>query len=90
MTTPSPTPPRQSPTTASAADVLGPQEVLAIQEQGHSAGYTGESPSTCPWASATEPAELARRDMWIRGYAAGKTDRRITQQTTPAQRQSPA
>lgn len=81
--------PRQSPHTASAADLLGPHEVLSIQDQGHDAGYTGESPLTCPWANATEPADLARRDMWIRGYAAGRTDLRIAKQPTPPPRQSP-
>ena len=63
MTEPTPAPPRQSPVAPSAADLLGPQEVLEIQELGHTAGYTGESPLTCPWKGATEEADIARRHL---------------------------
>lgn len=86
MTEPTPDTPRQSP---SAADLLGPLEVLAIQEQGRAAGFAAESPLTCPWAKATESADIARRDMWIRGHAAGKTDLRIAKQPDSTTRQSP-
>jgi hypothetical protein len=79
----------QSLTQPSAADLLGPQEVLAIQDLGRTAGFAGESPLTCPWKAASEPADLARRDMWNRGYAAGKTDLRITRQPSQPSRQSP-
>jgi ribosome modulation factor len=80
---------RQSPTSASAADLLGPQEVLAVQDLGHTAGFAGESPLTCPWAKATEPADVARRNMWIRGFAAGTTDLRTARQPAQDRRQSP-
>jgi len=86
MTEPTPDITRQSP---SAADLLGPLEVLAIQDQGRAAGFAAESPLTCPWARATEPADNARKDMWIRGYAAGKTDLRIAKQPDSVTRQSP-
>jgi ribosome modulation factor len=89
MTEPTIQPPRQSLTSASAADLLGPQEVLAIQDQGHIAGFAGESPLTCPWARATEPDDVARRDMWIRGHSAGRTDLRIARTASPPARQSP-
>jgi ribosome modulation factor len=77
MTEPTPATPSQSPVALSAADLLGPQEVLAIQELGHTAGFAGQSPLTCPWKAATEEADVARREMWNRGYAAGRTDLRI-------------
>jgi hypothetical protein len=89
MTEPTAQPPRQSPISASAADLLGPQEVLAIQDLGRTAGFAGESPLTCPWARATEPGDIARRDMWIRGHSAGRTDLRIARAVTPPPRQSP-
>ena len=89
MTEPTPPTPRQSPTVPSAADLLGPQEVLAIQELGHATGFAGESPLTCPWKAASEPADLARRDMWNRGYAAGRTDLRSAKDPDPTPRQSP-
>jgi hypothetical protein len=89
MTDPTSPTPRQSPTTPSAADLLGPQEVLAIQDLGHTAGFAGESPLTCPWKAASEPGDVARRDMWNRGYAAGKTDLRIAKQPSQPPRQSP-
>jgi hypothetical protein len=85
---PSPSP-RQSPTQPSAADLLGPQEVLAIQDLGHAAGFAGESPLTCPWKAASQPADVARRDMWNRGYAASRTDLRIAKQPSTPPRQSP-
>lgn len=89
MSEPTPVPPRQSPTLPSAADLLGPQEVLAIQQRGHEAAFAAESPLSCPWASASEPADVARRDMWIRGYAAGRTDLRSAKAVNPPPLQSP-
>jgi ribosome modulation factor len=89
MTEPTPVPPRQSPMAPSAADLLGTQEVLTIQDLGHTAGFAGESPLTCPWKTASEPGDVARRDMWNRGYAAGRTDLRIAKEPSPPPRQSP-
>jgi ribosome modulation factor len=65
--------PRQSP---SAADLLGPQLTLATQEQGYTAALTGEHVSNCPWKGATTERDRALQTMWIRGYAAGRTDLR--------------
>jgi hypothetical protein len=89
MTEPTSSTPRQSPAAPSAADLLGPQEVLAIQDLGHAAGFAGESPLTCPWKAAGDPVDIARRDMWNRGYAAGRTDLRIAKESNPSPRQSP-
>jgi hypothetical protein len=89
MTESSSAPPRQSPTAPSAADLLGPQEVLTIQDLGHTVGFAGESPLTCPWKAASEPADHARRDMWNRGYAAGRTDLRSAKQPSTPTGQSP-
>jgi hypothetical protein len=89
MTEPTSPTPRQSPAMPAAADLLGPQEVLAIQDLGHAAGFAGESPLACPWRAASEPVDLARRDMWNRGHAAGKTDLRIAKRPSTPLRQSP-
>lgn len=67
------TTPRQSP---SAADLLGPQLTLATQEQGYTAALAGEPVRTCPWMTATTDRDRALQAMWIRGYAAGRTDLR--------------
>lgn len=69
-----PTTPRQSP--ATVVDLLGPRLTLATQEQGHAAGFAGADISTCPWKPATTDRERALQAMWIRGYAAGRTDLR--------------
>lgn len=83
MSEPTPLTPRQSPLKPSAADLLGPQEVLSIQAQGHTAGFAAESPLSCPWARAESPADLARREMWIRGHSAGRTDLRAAKAIPP-------
>lgn len=72
-TTPDRQPPRQSP---SVADLLGPRATLAAQDRGYAAALAGEDVLTCPWKAATTDREAALRDMWIRGYAAGRTDLR--------------
>lgn len=83
------TPPRQSPTPpadssppgdapATAADLLGPQAALAAQQQGRAAALAGQPVTTCPWRTADAPRDRAARDMWIRGYAAGRTDLRLS------------
>jgi hypothetical protein len=89
MTESSSATPRQSPAIPSAADLLGPQEVLAIQDLGHTAGFAGESPLACPWKAASEPGDVARRDMWNRGYAAGRTDLRSGKKPSAPTGQSP-
>jgi ribosome modulation factor len=66
--------PRQSP--ASAADLLGPRETLATQEQGYAAALAGEHVRECPWKAAATDREVALRAMWVRGFAAGRTDLR--------------
>jgi ribosome modulation factor len=72
--------PRQSPMVgclgSSAADLLGPQLVLATQDQGYTAALNGDHLDTCPWRSAETDRERALRQMWIRGYSAGRTDLR--------------
>lgn len=77
---PEATPPRQSPMAgwfgSSAADLLGPGLVLATQDQGYTAALNGDHLDTCPWRSAKTDRECALRQMWIRGYAAGRTDLR--------------
>lgn len=77
---PSATGPRQSPMAgwlgSSAADLLGPGMVLATQDQGYAAALNGDHVGTCPWRSAETDRERALRQMWIRGYSAGRTDLR--------------
>ena len=68
---------------ASAADVLGPRLVLAAQDQGYTAAWNGEHVNACPWLTATTERGLTLRQMWIRGYAAGRTDLRIARQPRP-------
>jgi ribosome modulation factor len=65
--------PSQSP---SAADLLGPRDTLATQDQGYAAAMAGDDVLTCPWKAAATDRETALRDMWIRGYSAGRTDLR--------------
>jgi hypothetical protein len=67
--------PRQSPVSGtSAADVLGPKTVLEIQENGRESALSGERIDACPWRSPENDIDRAKRDMWVRGYAAGRTD----------------
>lgn len=70
--------PRQSPMAGwlgnSAADLLGPGLVLATQDQGYTAALNGEHVGTCPWRFAETDRDRALRQMWIRGYSAGRTD----------------
>jgi hypothetical protein len=72
--------PRQSldqpPKVPIAADLLGPQEVLQIQDLGTYAYREGRSVSVCPWADAQTPDDLARQKMWISGFARGRTELR--------------
>jgi ribosome modulation factor len=70
---PTPDQPRQSP---SATDLLGPRATLAAQEQGYAAALASKDVLTCPWRTATTDRDAALRDMWIRGYVAGRTDLR--------------
>jgi ribosome modulation factor len=74
------TPARQSPVAGwlgnSAADLLGPGLVLATQDQGYTAALNGEHVDTCPWRSAETDRDRALRQMWIRGYSAGRTELR--------------
>jgi ribosome modulation factor len=65
---------------ASAADRLGPRLVLAAQDQGYTAAWNGDHVNTCPWLTATTERDLALRQMWIRGYSAGRTDLRIARE----------
>lgn len=68
--------PRQSPGGASPADLLGPRDTLAVQEQGYAAALAGEHVLVCPWRAASTERERALLATWIRGYAAGRTDLR--------------
>jgi ribosome modulation factor len=61
---------------SSALDLLGPGLVLATQDQGYTAALNGDHVDTWPWRSAETDRERALRQMWIRGYSAGRTDLR--------------
>lgn len=61
---------------ANPADLLSPKEILETQEQGRQAFHTGRSVNACPWAAAQTPADMARRQMWVNGYAQGRTEAR--------------
>jgi ribosome modulation factor len=76
-TTPAQQPPRLSP---SPADLLGPRATLAAQEQGYAAALAGQDVLSCPWKAAATDRDVALRDMWIRGYAAGRTDLRAARE----------
>lgn len=65
-----------------AAAVLTPREIMNTQENGRRAAVTGSHPSTCPWGQDTAE-DKARRTMWIRGYAAGRTELRTAAETGP-------
>ena len=67
----------------SGADRLGPQLVLAAQDQGHTAALNGDHVDTCPWLTATTELDLALRQMWVRGYSAGRTDLSIARDRRP-------
>jgi hypothetical protein len=70
---------RQSPQNqANPADLLGPKEILEVQEQGRQAFHAGQPVTVCPWAAAQNPANMFRRQMWVRGYAQGRTELRQT------------
>lgn len=75
--------PRRSPGEPSAADLLGPRDTLAAQDQGYAAALAGEHVRVCPWTAGTTERERALLAMWIRGYAAGRTDLRRAR--TPGQ-----
>ena len=64
---------RQSLSGARVTELLGPKAVLEIQQQGHAAAVSGEHVTTCPWKAPADDTDQARRDMWVRGYAAGRT-----------------
>jgi hypothetical protein len=76
--------PRQSPTWPgeTAADVLGPAAALDAQRRGREAALAGQDATTCPWRAATAGRDRAARDMWLRGYAAGRTDLRMSRPLT--------
>ncbi len=59
--------------------LLGPNDVLAAQDEGRQAALNGAHPRSCPYADAEYPADVARRKMWNRGYASGRTELRNTQ-----------
>ena len=68
---------RQSlPPRRTAADLLGPRLVLTTQAEGYLAALEGRHADTCLWKLATDDREIALRQMWVRGYAAGRTDLR--------------
>ena len=87
---------RQSPVAgwlgSSAAELLGPQLVLATQDQGYAAALNGDPLDACPWRATQNDQERALRQMWIRGYSAGRTDLRIARDPAESpgdRRQSP-
>ncbi|MFD1044141.1 Rmf/CrpP family protein [Kibdelosporangium lantanae] len=68
--------PKQPPQPPKAVDLLGPQEVLQIQDQGLKAYRANQPVTTCPWANAQAPNDQARRKMWVAGFARGRTELR--------------
>lgn len=74
----------------SSADVLGPKEVLDAQELGRAAAVSGERAGTCPWKTPGSDKEHALRQMWIRGYAQGRTELRQAGEAPEQPRQSPS
>jgi hypothetical protein len=58
------------------ADVLGPKETLDAQQAGRLAALAGQHARTCPWAAPRDDRERVLRLIWVRGYAAGRTEPR--------------
>lgn len=56
--------------------LLAVNEILSLQREGTDAALRGDGPETCPYRHADTPLDRARRNMWIRGYSAGRTQRR--------------
>jgi hypothetical protein len=64
--------------------LLGPGAVLAAQEAGQRAAWEGNPVTACPWpAGSDDPRVPVLRQMWARGYAAGRTDLRTARATAP-------
>lgn len=77
---------RQSPDEIDVTGLLGPMEVLKIQQGGRAAALGGMHVKDCPFPVSDDPETMARQKMWIRGYAMGRTELR---QTRRSPRQSP-
>lgn len=56
-------------------DLLTTKAILDTQDAGRQAAYAGQSATTCPHGDEDERSR-ALRAMWIRGYAAGRTQMR--------------
>ncbi|SER19770.1 hypothetical protein [Actinokineospora terrae] len=61
--------------TPTAADILGPGEVIEAQDAGRRAALDGAPVTAHPWGTADDAKARARRQMWAAGYAQGITDR---------------
>jgi ribosome modulation factor len=58
-------------------------EISDVQQAGEQAALSGQHPSACPYRNTTMPADLARRQVWVAGYAAGRTELRRAHTTVP-------
>lgn len=65
-----------------AADLLGPKTILETQEAGRAAALAGDPATACPWPAPADARETALRAMWVRGFAAGRTEIRQRQSPT--------
>ncbi|MGI5507421.1 Rmf/CrpP family protein [Lentzea sp. CA-135723] len=54
-------------------DAPGPKRILAVQAQGQAAALAGGRVDSCPWKNPSTDQERALQQMWIRGYAQGRT-----------------
>ncbi|SFE70110.1 hypothetical protein SAMN04487819_1322 [Actinopolyspora alba] len=62
--------------TPDPAGLLAQSEIFELQEAGEAAALRGDPPGSCPYKVARSLEDQARRSMWNRGYAAGRTQRR--------------
>lgn len=53
---------------------LATVDVLAEQREGYAAGWAGKRSTVCPHRGPD--SDLLRREAWLRGYAAARTDLR--------------
>lgn len=56
--------------------LLNTAQILDIQQAGTAAARAGKHVTMCPYRSPQTPIDKARRQMWIAGYSAGRTELR--------------
>lgn len=74
---------RRSPDPGRIARLLGPKTILDTQRAGWQSAVRGEHVRACPYRGPDERA-AGLRAMWLRGYAAGRTDLRTARTGPPA------